>query len=138
MLSGGLFPVLLAAAFLVGGMSNPLYSLLMAYTNDYLQLEDMAAASGGMIFINGVGAISGPLITGWAMGFFGPMGYFLYIGALMVLMSAYAAYRATVRPSVDIEETTSYAPVTPSASLVTLEFAQEYAVAEAEEDEKTE
>ena len=136
-LTGGYFPVLLVAAFMIGGMSNPLYSLLMAYTNDYLQVEDMAAASGGMIFINGVGAISGPLITGWAMGFFGPTGYFLYFGSLMILMSAYAAYRAMVRPSVQVEETTSYAPVGPSATMVAVEFAQEYAVAEAEEDEKS-
>jgi MFS family permease len=136
-LTGGYFPVLLVAAFMIGGMSNPLYSLLMAYTNDYLQVEDMAAASGGMIFINGVGAISGPLITGWAMGFFGPTGYFLYIGSLMILMSVYAAYRAMVRPSVQVEETTSYAPVGPSATMVAVEFAQEYAVAEAEEDEKS-
>lgn len=137
-IAGGTFAILLAAAFIIGGMSNPLYSLLMAYTNDYLQIEDMAAASGGMIFINGVGAISGPLITGWAMGFFGPAGYFLYIGALMLVMSGYAAYRAMVRPAVQVEETTSYAPVAPSATMVAVEFAQEYAVAEAEEDEKSE
>lgn len=130
---GTVFPVLLVAAFTVGGMSNPLYSLLLAYTNDYLELEDMAAASGGMIFINGVGAISGPLITGWAMGFFGPMGYFLYIGVLMFSLAAYAAYRATVRPSVHVEETTSYAPVSPTASLVTVEAAHEYAAYEEEE-----
>lgn len=132
---GSVFPVLLLAAFTVGGMSNPLYSLLLAYTNDYLELEDMAAASGGMIFINGVGAISGPLITGWAMGFFGPMGYFLYIGVLMFSLAAYAAYRATVRPSVQVEDTTSYAPVLPTASLVTVEAAHEYAAHEEGEAE---
>ena len=32
------------AAFLIGGVANPLYSLLLAYTNDYLSHEDMAAA----------------------------------------------------------------------------------------------
>jgi len=42
-----------------------------------------------------------------------------------------------VRPSVQVEETTSYAPVGPSATMVAVEFAQEYAVAEAEEDEKS-
>ena len=42
-----------AAAFLLGGMANPLYALLIAYTNDFLEHEDMAAASGGLIFING-------------------------------------------------------------------------------------
>ena len=57
MLLGHNFSVLLLTAFVVGGMSNPLYSLLIAHTNDFLEPEDMAAASGGMIFINGLGAI---------------------------------------------------------------------------------
>jgi MFS family permease len=65
---GHVFPILLATAFLVGGMSNPLYSLLMAHTNDFLEHEDMASASGGMMFINGLGAVLGPVITGWMMG----------------------------------------------------------------------
>lgn len=132
---GEIFPALLVAAFLVGGMSNPLYSLLIAHTNDFLDLEDMAAASGGLIFINGLGAIAGPLLTGWAMGVFGPPGFFLYIGGLMFLMVGYAAYRSTVRASTPVDETTSYAPVSPSASPVAVEFAQEYAAAEAEDAE---
>jgi MFS family permease len=39
--------VLIALGFLFGGLSNPLYSLAVAYTNDFLDREDMAAASGG-------------------------------------------------------------------------------------------
>jgi MFS family permease len=61
-------------------MSNPLYALLIAYTNDFLEHEDMAAASGGLIFINGIGAIAGPLITGWMMGLVGPEGFLLVCG----------------------------------------------------------
>ncbi len=68
MLFGRQFTVLLISAFVIGGLSNPLYSLLIAHTNDYLDHDDMAAASGGLIFINGLGAIAGPLITGWLMG----------------------------------------------------------------------
>ena len=67
MLMGHVFPVLLVSAFVVGGMSNPLYSLLIAHTNDFLEHEDMAAASGGLIFINGLGAITGPIITGLSL-----------------------------------------------------------------------
>lgn len=136
-LMGGIFPMLLVSAFLVGGMSNPLYSLLIAHTNDFLDLEDMAAASGGLVFINGVGAISGPLLIGWAMGLFGPSGFFLYIGALMLGLTLYAGYRATVRAATPVEETTTYATLMPSASPVAVEFAQEYAASEAEEAENT-
>ena len=132
----GYFPALLVSAFLVGGMSNPLYALLIAYTNDYLEHEDMAAASGGLIFINGIGAIAGPLITGWMMGVIGPRGFFLYIGVLMVALAAYAVYRMTQRPpSGSVEDTNSYAPIFASASPVAVEVAQEYYIEPAIEDE---
>jgi MFS family permease len=57
----GSTPVVMVLGFLIGGVANPLYSLLIAYTNDFLEHSDMAAASGGLLFINGLGAITGPL-----------------------------------------------------------------------------
>ena len=56
---GGLVP-LLVAAFLAGGMTTPLYALFLAHTNDFLSAEDMPAASGGLVFTFGLGAIIGP------------------------------------------------------------------------------
>jgi MFS family permease len=138
MLFGVNFPILLVTAFFIGGMSNPLYSLLIAHTNDFLDREDMAAASGGLLFINGLGAIAGPLITGWLMGdgIFGPPGFFLFIAALLFAMAGYAMYRMTQRAAIPVDETGTMSPLYPSASPVALEVAQEVAIeaAEAEED----
>ncbi len=138
MLFGAFFPLLLVSAFFVGGLSNPLYSLLIAYTNDFLAHEDMAAASGGMVFINGLGAVAGPVITGWMMGIIGPKGFFVYIAFLGFAMAIYAAYRMTQRASPSVEDTDRYAPVTASSSPVAVTWAQEYAIdiAQEEEDEQ--
>lgn len=136
MVLGSYFIVLLIAAFFVGGMSNPLYSLLIAYTNDFLEYEDMAAASGGMVFVNGLGAISGPLLTGWIMEVFGPPGFFLFIAALMLALTGYAAYRMTQRSAPSVDDTSTYAPVYPGASPVAVELAQEYAIEEAQLEEE--
>ncbi len=133
MVSGGNFALLLAAAFLVGGTSNPLYSLLIAYTNDFLEHDDMAAAAGGMVFINGLGAIAGPLMVGWMMGVMGPKGYFLYIVVLMAALVAYALYRMTQRPAPAPAQTDSYTPVSPSSSPMAVEYAQEVAIEAAQE-----
>lgn len=140
MLFGGDYTVLLVAAFFIGGLSNPLYSLLIAHTNDFLEYDDMAAASGGLVFINGLGAIAGPLITGWLMGanILGPPGLFLFMGMLLFLLAAYAAYRATQRPTVPIEDTGSLAPMYPSATAVAVEFAQEIAIEAALEEQESE
>ncbi|HKL55684.1 MAG: MFS transporter [Roseovarius sp.] len=130
----GYFVMLLVVAVIIGGTSNPLYSLLIAYTNDFLEHDDMAAASGGMVFINGLGAVAGPLVTGWAMGAIGPRGFFAVIGVLMLAMAGYAAYRMTQRAAPSVDETESYAPVVASSSPVAVEAAQEYAIESAQEE----
>ncbi|MEM9577209.1 MAG: MFS transporter [Pseudomonadota bacterium] len=135
MLLGGQFTLLLVSAFIVGGMSNPLYSLLIAHTNDFLEHEDMAAASGGLIFINGLGAIAGPIITGYMMDVVGPGGFYLFTGVLFVMLVAYAAYRSTRRRAIAVEDTGAYVAVTPSYTSVALEYAQEYAIETEKEDE---
>lgn len=126
-LFGGIsFGVLMAAAFVIGGCSNPLYSLLIAYTNDFLEADDMASASAGLLFVNGLGAIAGPLVIGWVMVTFGAPAFFLVIFALLAVVALYAAYRMTQRAAPLVEDTGAYAPVMPSSTPVAVEVAQEY------------
>ncbi|AZL60883.1 MFS transporter [Tabrizicola piscis] len=108
------FAALIGVAVLLGGITNPVYALLIAYTNDFLPREEMAAASAGLIFLNGFGAIFGPLVTGWMMETVGPSGFFLFIGVLFVLLSAYAMWRMTRRAAPSV--TGAFRGVTPTAS----------------------
>ncbi len=123
-LNPGIWGLLLAAA-LVGGVANPIYSLLLAYTNDFLDASDMAAASAGLLFINGVGAMTGPLITGWVMAIMGPDGFWIYIGLLLVLLAAYTGWRRTRRAAPAQDQ--SFAVIAPSATPVAVEAALENA-----------
>ena len=134
MFFGGVFVLLCIAALLIGGLSNPLYSLLIAYTNDFLQHEDMAAAAGGMVFINGMGAVTGPLLTGWLMGVVGAWGFFLFIALLGFTIALYALYRMTQRAAPGVDKTESFAMVSPTASALVVEYAQEYAIETAQEE----
>jgi len=113
---GGLWP-LMAAAFFAGGVTTPLYALFLAYTNDFLSAEDMASASGGLVFTFGLGAIAGPLLTGWAMQETGPSGFF---------------YRMTQRAPLPVDQTESYLGVLPTASPVAVEAAGTWAAEQAE------
>lgn len=113
------FVLLLVVALLLGGMINPLYALLIALTNDYLQKEDMAGASAGMIFLNGFGAIFGPLATGWLMGVIGKSGYFVFIGALFLALGLYAAWRISRRAGpVEHQSFTAVSPTATSLAAV--------------------
>ena len=123
------FTLILVAAFMMGGTSNPLYSLLLAHTNDFLGHEDMAAASGGLIFINGLGAVGGPLLTGWMMGVFGPSGFYMILVVLFAGLALYAGYRATQRATIAVDDMGSFVPMFPSSiTPVAMEIAQEYAI----------
>jgi MFS family permease len=108
------FPALIGVAFVLGGITNPVYALLIAYTNDFLPRDQMAGASAGLIFLNGFGAIFGPTATGWMMETTGPSGFFLFIGILYVALAAYAAYRMTRRAAPSV--TGAFRTMTPSAS----------------------
>jgi len=103
----------LAVALLLGGTINPLYSLLIAHTNDFLGKEEMPAASAGLIFLNGFGAIFGPLVAGWLMGIVGAPGYFWVMAVLFAALAGYAAYRMTRRAA---PLAGSYTGLTPTAS----------------------
>ncbi len=120
-------PLLLAGGFLVGGIANPLYALLIAYTNDFLDHADMPAASGGLLFINGLGAISGPFLIGWLMTRFGAEAYFVYLAALFSLVAVYGLYRMRRRPA-RATGGLSYAPVLSQSSPVAVEVAQGVAI----------
>ena len=137
-LAGNAATALLVIAFVVGGVSNPLYSLLIAHTNDFLDHEDMAAASGGLVFLNGVGAIGGPRVVGLAIEGLGAWSYWGMIGLLLGGIAAYAAYRMTVRPTVSVEDTGAYAPILPSATAVAVDAATEYAIEAAQNEEEEE
>lgn len=110
------FALYLVVALLLGGITNPVYALLIAYTNDFLGKDEMAAASAGMIFLNGFGAIFGPIVTGWIMGSIGPSGFFLFIAILYVALAGYALWRMTRRAAP--AGTGHFANLVPTASPV--------------------
>ncbi|PWR03795.1 MFS transporter [Meridianimarinicoccus roseus] len=124
--------LLMAAAFVAGGVTTPLYALFLAYTNDFLSPEDMPSASGGLVFTFGLGAITGPLVTGWAMQGLGPFAFWLVLAATFGAIALYALYRMTQRSSAPTSETESYLGVLPTASAVAVEAAGAWAAEQAE------
>ncbi|WP_108257966.1 MFS transporter [Mangrovicoccus ximenensis] len=136
--TGGSLWMLMAAAFLAGGVTTPLYALFLAFTNDTLAAEDMPAASGGLVFTFGLGAIAGPLATGWAMERTGPDAFWLVLAVTFAAIALYALYRMTRRAAPPVEETESYLNVLPTSSPVAVEAAGAWAAENAGEIEDTE
>lgn len=132
--SSGEFWLLMVSAFFVGGVTTPLYALFLAYTNDSLSAEDMPAASGGLVFTFGLGAIVGPLVTGWAMQASDPFAFWPVLGATFIGIGLYALYRMTQRAPVPLVETESYLSVLPTATPVAVEAAGAWSAEQAESE----
>jgi len=118
---------IMAAAFVAGGTTTPLYALLLAYTNDNVSSEDMPAISGGLVFTFGLGAILGPLAMGAAMDRAGPFAFWLVLGGTFAGIALYALYRMTQREALAASETDAYVNLVPTASVVAVEDAATWA-----------
>ncbi|MCF6305562.1 MAG: MFS transporter [Rhodobacteraceae bacterium] len=129
------FAVVLVMGFTIGASTGPLYSLLIAHTNDYLEHEDMANASGALVFVGGVGAIGTPVVVGYSMSMFGANSFFVAMIVLMLLIAAYGSYRMTRREGLSVEDTMSYTPVLPQTTPIVAEVAQEIAIEQEIEEE---
>ena len=128
---------LIAVSFVIGGTANPLYSLLIAYTNDHLEREQMPAASGGLLFVNGCGAMGGPIVVGYLMQHYGPNGFFVFIGLLMLAIGAYGLFRMTERSSSEqVVDQTPFIAMSARTSAVAVDVATELAVEEWTESEQ--
>lgn len=134
--AGDSFTSLLVIALIIGGTSNPVYSLLMAYANDYLEVDQMPAASGGLLFINGCGAMTGPVVVGYVMERFGIHWFFITIATLMSMICFYGIYRMTQRTyDVAPEDAAPHVVVTSRTTPMGAEIALE-AADEAQSDEE--
>jgi MFS family permease len=131
------FRTLLVLGFIMGGMALPLYSLFIACTNDFLEVDDMAAASGGLVFVYGIGAIGGPFVIGQMMDWLGPEGFWFFLSATFAATVLWAAWRMTRRSSVPVDETGAYLGVSPTSTPVAVAAAQDWYVETAEAEDST-
>lgn len=127
-LAGGDFIALAIAAFIMGGTSNPLYSLIIAYVNDYLDHEEMASASAGLILLNGIGAMGAPFLVGYLMDEVGNSAFFVMIGVSFAAITAFALFRTTRRAATPVQETGPMVPMSMVAGSVVNDAAVEVAV----------
>ncbi len=104
--------------FVVGATSMPIYSLAIAYTNDWIEPSQRVGASGLLVMINGVGAIVGPLVASTLMAVFTPSAYFWSLILTHGAIALYVGYRIVVGDPVPIDEQTQYQPIPARSSAV--------------------
>ena len=95
------FGVALMVIMVVGGFSFPMYALLNAHTNDWIEPERMVGAGSRLVLASGIGAVSGPLLAAVGMGVIGPAGFFWFLALVNLAIAVYSAWRLTRRRPTD-------------------------------------
>jgi len=103
------------------GMSLPMHSLAVAHTNDFLQPDQIVAASSSINILVGIGAIIGPIAASLFMKIIGPDGFFIYIFIVHLLLGLFGLYRMGKRTKpADIES--QYVPLPRNISAAGMEL----------------
>ena len=76
-----------------GAMAFPLYTVAVAYVNDYADPAEFVKVSGGLLFVYGIGAIAGPIIASIFMDWRGKGALFLFTSIIHVLLIIVVAIR---------------------------------------------
>ena len=81
--------------------SLPMFSLILAHTNDFIPKEQFVAAGASLQFTFGMGAMSGPFLCSIFMNLVGLNGFFVFLIFFHILIGTFGIYRNTVRSVVD-------------------------------------
>ena len=106
---------------LYAGMSLPMYSLVIAHTNDYLQPDEIVAASAAIVALVGCGSIFGPIAASYFMAIIGPSGFFIFLFIVHLALGLFGIYRMEIRTKpVDIKS--QYVPLPRTITQVGMEL----------------
>ena len=81
--------------------SLPMFSLILAHTNDYIPKEKFVAAGAGLQFVFGLGAMSGPFLCSIFMNIVGSNGFFIFLFFFHTIIGLFGVYRMRVRQTVE-------------------------------------
>ena len=103
-LIGNSYTALIITTFIFGGLTVPLYALAIAHTNDFLEKDEMIAASAGIQLAGGIGLTIGPVIGGLSIDLIGANGFWIYLFLIHALLGVFGLFRMQIREAVPLEE----------------------------------
>ena len=91
---------------LYAGFALPMFTLNLAYVNDFIQKEKFVAAGAGLQIIFGMGAMGGPILCSVFMSVYGANGFFVFLGIFHLAVGLFGMYRITKRSYEENPEST--------------------------------
>jgi len=91
---------------LYAGFALPMFTLNLAFVNDFIPKEKFVSAGAGLQVIFGIGAMGGPFLCSVFMDIYGSNGFFIFLAIFHVSIGLFGMYRITKRSYKDNPEST--------------------------------
>ena len=114
----------LAASFLVGGLTLPMYPLALSHISDRVPPGSAVGVSSVVSLVTGIGAVTGPIGAALSMEAGGPAGLFWFIGAVYAGIALFALLRLASGAGIEVKQRRAFAMVPARAGTVILHTAR--------------
>jgi len=114
---------LLIVSFLLGGLSFTFYPLSISHASDYLSTNQAVAVIAMLTLLYGVGSAIGPIVLPAFMKIFGPYGFYVYMGIVVIVLGLYTGWRLTRREPA--KDTVAFVSTVPETGLAAEEIAEQ-------------
>lgn len=94
---GALDGVGLMLGFLFGAGLLPAYAIATAHAYDFAARADLVETSSGLLLLNGLGSVIGPILAAALMSAQGPYALFIFNVAVQALLAAFVLWRLRLR-----------------------------------------
>ena len=101
--------------------SLPIFSQILAHTNDFITKDKFVAAGAAVQFTFGLGAMTGPILCSFIMDLMGPNGFFVFHIFFHLIIGFFGIHRMKARP-VEINPDSQFIPVPQTITPVGLEL----------------
>ncbi len=99
----------LVCLVLMGGLVWPIYSITIAYSNDWLEAEQRTASAALLVRVHGIGSFIGPLTTGLLLSKSLRVYFYVPLSAF-VAMTLYLIFRIYFHEAPEVDDQTPFQP----------------------------
>ncbi|PPR79920.1 MAG: putative MFS-type transporter YcaD [Alphaproteobacteria bacterium MarineAlpha2_Bin1] len=108
----------LILSIIFGGLIALMYPLGVAYTNDYLNKDELLSATSGLVIAYGIGAIIGPLFASLIIEFTNSSGLFSFFSGIGILTAAIIIWRMSQRDSLSADMQSDYVAMPKTSPII--------------------
>ena len=101
-----------------------MYSIVVAYANDYAEHDEYVKVSAGLLLVYGFGAIIGPFASSALITLRGADGLFLFTAAVHLLLIGFVTYRF-IKEGTQADQPIAFGDALSSAQTASLVYEEE-------------